>query len=383
MVKRFINKKEKKKRREVMMSKKIKLSVSLMVLVVLVSVMVLSGCKSGVETATTGVETTAKTATEVETAAEVETTDEVVAGSDQSPFMGSIDEKYYMVTFLSGAAFWIGCYKGFTDGAAKLGVSTEYAGPAEYDVSKQITQFEQILALQPAGIALCPMNPEPFKDLIDEAVESGIKIVCFATDSPESKQMSFIADDNVKDGYVGADAVAKVLDNKGDVGIMVRPGQLNLEQRVQGFKERLEAKYPDIKIVATANGGGDEGKAAKEAGSMIQANATMQAIFVTNGVEAIGVAAAVKESGKDIKVFCFDADEAVLDLIKQDAIYACLAPNTYNLGFYSILQLYLAQHDLVNPISDWKQAGRSPLAKYIDTGIDVVYKETADLYYSK
>ncbi len=83
------------------------------------------------------------------------------AQQKQSLFQGSPKEVYYFVDFLSTSGeYWPSVYEGFKLCAAQLGVETAYAGTTEYDVNKEVAVFNQVVAKNPAGIALCPMMPD-------------------------------------------------------------------------------------------------------------------------------------------------------------------------------------------------------------------------------
>ena len=101
-----------------------------------------------------------------------------------------------------------------------------------------------------------------------------------------------------------------------------------------------------MEIVARENGEGNQQTAANVTASMLQAHPNIKAIFTIAGEEGIGIAAAVAESGLDVKIFAFDADVAVLDLIKEGKIYATGAANTYNAGYWAMKMLYTAANGL-------------------------------------
>ncbi len=103
-----------------------------------------------------------------------------------------------------------------------------YTGTPEYDVNKQLAVFEQILAKKPAGIFLHPMNPDPFIEPINRAYEMGIPVVTFAADSPNSKRVSYITSDNVREGYFAADTLAQELGGKGEVAVWKIRGRITM-----------------------------------------------------------------------------------------------------------------------------------------------------------
>ncbi|AEE95344.1 substrate-binding domain-containing protein [Mahella australiensis] len=305
--------------------------------------------------------------------------------SSQSPFVGSKDEEYYMVTFSSGIEYWKGCFKGFEDAGKQLGVKTTYTGANQYDVNQEVTVLEQVIAKNPAGIAVTCINPDALAAPIKKAKDAGIPIVTFDADSPSSGRYSFLATGNKAAGAMAADYLGKELNGKGKVAICTLPGQLNHEERVAGFKETMASKYPDIEIVSTVNGKADQTIAATMMSGVLQANPDVNGIFASDATSGVGVATAVKEAGKvgQVKIVSFDTDKGTLDLIKDGTITASVAQGTWNMGYWSMMFLYTLHHDLVNPVDGWKNKNINPLPPSVDTGTNMVTKDNVDAFYTK
>lgn len=305
--------------------------------------------------------------------------------SSQSPFVGSKDEEYYMVTFSSGIEYWKGCFKGFEDAGKQLGVKTIYTGANQYDVNQEVTVLEQVIAKNPAGIAVTCINPDALAAPIKKAKDAGIPIVTFDADSPSSGRYSFLATGNKAAGAMAADYLGKELNGKGKVAICTLPGQLNHEERVAGFKETMASKYPDIEIVSTVNGKADQTIAATMMSGVLQANPDVNGIFASDATSGVGVATAVKEAGKagQVKIVSFDTDKGTLDLIKDGTITASVAQGTWNMGYWSMMFLYTLHHDLVNPVDGWKDKNINPLPPLVDTGTNMVTKDNVDAFYIK
>lgn len=305
------------------------------------------------------------------------------AGSNDSKLQANSDEVYYMITFLSGADFWKGCYLGFEEAAALYGAKTVYAGAPEYDITKAVTVFEQIVAKKPTGIALTCMNPEPFIEPIKKAIGMGIKVVTFDSDSPQSARASFISTDNQDAGRVAARYLAKGMGGKGNIAVIVRPAQLNVFVRYLGFKEVIEKEFPDMKIVQVIEAEGDQTKAASATAAVLQAHPEINAIFSSSGIEAVGAGTAIREAGrKDIKLLAFDTPSALLDMIENGEAWATGVQNTYLMGYFSMISLFHLVHDLSNPMTDWKtNPDVSPIAPFINTGINFATQGNVKHYY--
>ena len=69
-----------------------------------------------------------------------------------------------MVVMVSGVEYWVGCYEGMKQAAKQLGVKVVYTGTPDYDISKELTVFQQVLSKNPAGIIVHPMEPSSFID---------------------------------------------------------------------------------------------------------------------------------------------------------------------------------------------------------------------------
>ena len=307
----------------------------------------------------------------------------VAAATDTGAAFGADPgEEYYMVTFLSGIEYWKGCYKGFEAAGELYGVETVYAGAAEYDVNQAVTVFEQIIANNPAGIAVTCINPDAYKEPIKKAMDAGIPVVTFDADSPNSGRYSFLATGNKSAGAMAATYLAEALGGKGDVALVTLPGQLNHEERTAGFKETIEANYPDMKVVQVGNGGGEQTSAAQAASSILQANPSVVGLFCTDATSGVGAVAAVAETNRtDVKIISFDTDKGTLDAIKEGKIEASIAQGTWNMGFWAFQMIFQLNHGLINPTDGWADKGINPLPPYVDTGVNVVTKDNVDAFY--
>lgn len=298
-------------------------------------------------------------------------------------FAGNKSDEYYMCTFLQGADYWKGVFKGFQQAGDALGVKTIYLGCDDADAAKQVAVFEQIVAKKPKGIALSPTVPDAFVEPINKAMAEGIAVSTFASDSPESKRITWITSDDYKAGGEAADFCAKALGSKGKIGILERPAQTNHANRIAGFEARLKEKYPNMSVVARGQAEGDQTKAASLVSAMIQANPDLALVYCSAGMEGMGAGTAVKEAKSTTKVFCYDADPAVIDMVKDGTILACMHPNTVNQGFWSMMALFIYNKGIIDPISDWKAAGRSPLFPMMNNGLDIVTKDNGDAFFVK
>ncbi|WP_422448767.1 substrate-binding domain-containing protein [Thermoanaerobacterium sp. DL9XJH110] len=308
------------------------------------------------------------------------------AQTSSSPLMGSKDEKYVMVTFISGIEYWKGAFKGMEAAAKNLGVSAQYTGANEYDINQEVTVLEQVIAQKPDGILLTCINPNALVAPINKAIEQGIPLVTFDADAPTSERYSFLATSNYQAGVTAARYLAKLVGEKGEVALITIPGQLNHEERAAGFKETLAKEFPNMKLVSVQDGKSDQVATAQAMSAIMQTFPNLVGVFCTEASTGVGAATAVKEANKvgQVHIVSFDTDKGTLDNVKAGVIDATLAQGTWHMGYWGMMFLYHLKHDLLKPIEgDWKTANVLPLPPSIDTGVTVVTKENADFYYSK
>jgi ribose transport system substrate-binding protein len=297
---------------------------------------------------------------------------------------GDIDEKYVMVTFQSGSDYWKRALKGFEDAANALNVSVEYRGATQYDVHEQITVLEQVIAQKPNGIAISAIEANKLTPTINKAIKAGIPVVLFDSGAPDSQAPTFIGTDNYNAGVIGAQEMAELLGNKGEVGVVTLPNQLNHQQRIRGFTDTIEKNYPGIKIVEVEDGKGNELVSNQKAVTLLDKFPELKGIFVTEAHGGIGVGNAVSsmKRNKQVKIISFDADKQTLDMIKDGTISATLAQGTWKMGYWSMQFLFHLKHKITAD-SKLGIANTPPLPPKVDTGVSIVTKKNVGDFYGK
>ncbi|MGO8835708.1 MAG: substrate-binding domain-containing protein [Roseiarcus sp.] len=292
------------------------------------------------------------------------------------------DEHYVMVTFLSGIEFWKPARQGMEQAAAQLGVKAIYQGTEEYDATDEARVLDQVIAGNPTGILVTAQNPDALRPTIDKAIDAGVSLVTFDSDSPKSKRPVFLAGDNYRIGRKAGDTMIKLLGGKKGAKVLVVTtiGQLNMEQRANGFSDGVKAA--GLEVVRTVEEGGSYENTYARTKEVLQAVPDLAGIFDC-GSMAPGAAKAVAEAGKtgEIKIIGMDLDAALLDLIGKGQVQATMAQGAWNMGYWGMMMSYALAHGMVNAgIANWKDAGISPLPSYVDTGSYEVTKANLEAF---
>ncbi len=205
------------------------------------------------------------------------------------------------------------------EAAASVGAQVVVTDAA-HDVSKQISDVEDMIH---QGIKILLVNPtdtDGIKNAVQEAHDAGIIVV--AVDANAAGPVdSFVGSKNRDAGYQSCKYLAKSIGGKGEVAILDGIPVVPIIERVEGCKAAL-AETPDVKIVATQNGKQERDTALTVTENMIQAHPKLAGIFSVNDGGAMGVLAAIQSSGKDIKLTSVDgAPEAVSEIAKGSKVF--------------------------------------------------------------
>ena len=263
---------------------------------------------------------------------------------------------------------------GMKTAGEELGVRTEYVGPPDYDMAAMINAFELAIAKKPNGIVLVGFEPS-LSDIVDKAVDEGIPVVTVDADLPDSKRIAFVGTGNFQAGLVGGEKLCSIIGEKGQVALMTKPGQSNLEERIEGYRKALE-KYPDVEIVQIADTQSDPNVAAQAAATLLQKYPDLAGIACVEAAGGSGAAIAVKEAGKtgNVAIVSMDRGNEVLEYIGEGVITASIAQQTALMPFYAVQILYQINNTDIPISSDNKAAGITGVPQIIDTGVIVIDK---------
>lgn len=300
----------------------------------------------------------------------------------QSQFQCEPGEIYIMNVMVSAHPYWVPVYQGFKQAAEAMGCETVFSGTPDYDITKQIASFEQDLVKKPAGILLHPMQSDPFIEPINRAIESGVEVVTFAADSPNSNRTAYITSDNVAEAKFAAEEIVKQVGDTGEYAVLENPGQSNHDLRVTAFIDYMAANYPNMKLVGRQATNQDSNAAYRATASILQANPELDAMWIPEAGSAEGAVAAVLEANSDVLIMHADVTPTTLEHIRAGNIHMALNPNQGIQGFVGFLATFLAAHsDMFDPFNDYKVSGYNPMQiPFVDNGFAVITKDNADSF---
>jgi ribose transport system substrate-binding protein len=225
--------------------------------------------------------------------------------------------------------------------ASKLGYSMSVQGPTDFAAPEQIPIVDSVTASHPAAVLIAPTDTQALIAPMKAMKKAGIKVIQVDTTvSDTSIAAASISSNNIEGGAKAADALAKLIGDKGSVVVMnEQPGVSTTEQRIQGFLKEIK-KYPNIKPLPTQYVGDNPSKAAQAITSLYSAHQDLSGVFATNVLVAQGVDTGLKTAGVagKVKIVGYDADPTQVADLKSGIVEALVAQEPYQEGVDGVQQ---------------------------------------------
>jgi ribose transport system substrate-binding protein len=233
------------------------------------------------------------------------------------------------------AAFRAAETQSIKDEAARIGVGQLLVTNANAQLTKQISDIQDLLNQGVQLLIVAPVNSDGLDPALEAAKAKGVPVLTIdrkVTNTSCQDYLAFIGSDFEDQGKRAADALAEATDSKANVAILLGSSGNNVtDQRTSGFKDQVAAKYPDIKVVAEQTGDFDRSKGQSVAEQLLQANPDIDAIYAENDEMGLGAVQAVlgagKQPGTDVKIVSIDGTRNAVQAIVDGQYNAVIESN--------------------------------------------------------
>src|SRR6185369_4060546 len=193
------------------------------------------------------------------------------------------------------------------------------------------------------------------------------------SDAAKSNRILYIGTNNYEAGKTLGKEIVKLLPGGGKMAVFV--GTLaadNAAQRLAGIEDAI--KGHNIEIVAKKEDATDRAKARSNVEDVINAYGDLNLVCGLWSYNGPAIAAAVEASGKKGKVLAavFDEEQGTLDGIRSGSIQCTCVQKPFQFGYLSSKWM----HELASKGS----AVQLPPGGIIDTGVDIITKESVDAF---
>ncbi|GMK40472.1 sugar ABC transporter substrate-binding protein [Paenibacillus sp. CCS19] len=235
--------------------------------------------------------------------------------------------------------------------------------PDEANAEQQIRMMENMINRHVDGIAVDPIDAEAMQPVIDKAIAAGIPVICFESDAPGSKRLSFIGADNRLAGQRMGGLIDGLLGGRGMILVETGASHMDsLNKRLEGLRHYLES-YTEIQILDVRYNEGSEAAAQTDLEQMIDDHPHFDA-FVA--LDPLSVSAAVlvwKAMGLSRHALTFGMMPEIEDAIRNGQLTATVSQYEQEWGTQIVSRLLQA-------------AGGHKLPSFSDTGMTDVTIDT-------
>jgi ribose transport system substrate-binding protein len=297
------------------------------------------------------------------------------ASSSSKGSSSSAGKEVDMIISTLNNPFFVSLKNGAEAEAKKLGINLVIQN-ANNDNQTELNLAQTDILKKPAALVLDPVDSNAIVASINQANQAKIPVYAFDRLPTGGKLETFIGYDAINAGKTAADALAKTLNEKGNVieiqGIM---GTNVAQDRSKGFEQEI-AKYPNIKVVAKQPADFDRAKALNVMTNLIQAHSDVNGVYAANDEMAMGVVSALKArelTGK-VTVVGNDGIKDALDSITNGTMVATNAESP----FYEGMQVA----DIAKDILDGKKVKTSTTLEgqlVTKTNVDQYWKHLKEI----
>ena len=288
--------------------------------------------------------------------------------------------KFTFVNHVTDNSFFTPTQYGFQDCAALLGLPTPAwtgALSTQSTVPTMLSAFQAAVTAGSPGIATTVVSATSFLAPINGALAAGIPVVTYnangSSTSPTNGQ-AYVGQDLLVSGQEVGKRLASLM-KSGDtaVGVIAQPGSLNIQPRMDGATQALEAAGMKVMF---GNKGLDSGASATQEAQVIPQflqshGSSIQGIFAVDGGSTALLGTSLQKNNLIGKVVAggFDLEPQTLTAISAGQTAFTIDQSPYLQGFLPTLYMYLFQLSggLVAPATT-------------DTGLKFVTKSNASAY---
>ncbi|WP_102224853.1 autoinducer 2 ABC transporter substrate-binding protein [Acidimangrovimonas sediminis] len=220
---------------------------------------------------------------------------------------GSASAKDYTIGFvpkLVGIPYFTAMKQGLEKAGKKFGAKIVYQGPTTASVSGQVEIAESLINKHLDAVGVSANSPTALSAVAKKAKAAGV--LFYSSDSqvdgPDVSLRVSQADDKAL-AYAVIDQLAQQVGDKGDVAFVSGgPTATNLNVWIGFMKDRMKAKYPDMKLVSIQYAGEDISKATDVTSQLLSAYPNLKGVVGVNSTAVPGAAQAVLSAGMSGKV---------------------------------------------------------------------------------
>jgi len=221
------------------------------------------------------------------------------------------------------------------DEAAKVGVKQLLTTNANSQLNKQISDIQDMINQGAQALIVAPLNSDGLEPALQAARAKNIPVLTVdrkVNQEPCKDYVAFLGSNFVEQGKRAAQEMAKALNNKGKVAILLGSSGNNVTtDRTKGFVDEMTDIAPDVKVVSQQTGEFTREKGQQVMEQIIQAQPDITGVYAENDEMALGALVALKSAGKkpgtDVQVVSVDGTRNAVQKIVDGEMAAVVESN--------------------------------------------------------
>ena len=220
------------------------------------------------------------------------------------------------------------------------GVGVTFDGPeSEPRGDAQAALLGAALERKPSALCVDALDANGVIPLLLKAQKARIPVIAFGSGIASPIPVTTAATDNAAAASLAASKLAALVGAAGKIGVLADdPSRQASVDRRDGFINELSKRYPGIKVVGPGYTGGDAGKSAELAKSMLQADPDIRGFFGADENTAIGVLKAVQDLGLagTVAIVGFDSGTAQVEAVRAGLIAGAVMQDPIRMGYKAV-----------------------------------------------
>jgi len=239
--------------------------------------------------------------------------------------------------------FFVSVHAGVDQAAHDFHVNTLWNGPDnETDYTRQIEIVDAMVARRVDALAISATDERALVAPLERAIRAGIPVTVFDSAVAIENYVSFIATDNYGAGCTAARTLARLIGDKGSVGmVMQKPGGTSTVLRERAFEDTVAKEFPGVRIVARQYGMADAARSRAAAENILTAHPDLAGLFASSEAASIGSIQAARSRNRAgiLKLVTFDFSQTHVEALRDGTIDVMLVQDPFRIGYEAVKSL--------------------------------------------
>lgn len=218
----------------------------------------------------------------------------------------------------------------------KYGITVVIRHMKTYDAQKQIELMDELAEIVNCLI-INAIDDKSIADRIDELKEEGISVFTVNTDISGSKRVAHIGVNVAEYGRIACGLIGLMCGKQANVLITI--GSFSLLEhraRVEGFRDTIHSRYPEMKILDVLETQDDDEEAYRVVWEFLQNSTDVDAFCVASGGIS-GICRVLKELDiNNIRVVACDVIPDTVSLMEEGIIQATIDQQPWMQGYQAV-----------------------------------------------